>query len=76
MPITIWTEDEHNKIVSELKAKNLELSKRLSRRVSREEFGKSIGGFGCILDDCAESDYCCGCPAEDLCSYEYKRLPK
>lgn len=54
----------------------LKLSKRLARRVSRAEKGPSIGGFGCILEPNCESKYCYGCPAEDLCPYEYKSWPK
>lgn len=76
MPVTMWTDEEHREILDKANAAAFELAKRLARRVSRREKELGIGGFGCITEPNAESEYCCGCPAEDLCPYPSKQWPK
>ena len=77
----VLTKDEFDKLglkseTEKWKKNALELSKMLAKRVSRAEKGSSIGGFGCILEPNCESEYCYGCPAENLCPYENKSWPK
>lgn len=76
MPVTYYTEAEVQEMTRPLREKNLQLSKMLAAKVSRAEFAAGIGGKGCILEPGAESEYCYGCPASELCSWEYKRWPK
>ncbi len=76
MPKTFYSEEEFTEAVDAAKARAYELAQKLSAKVSRAEFADGIGGFGCIHLPGAESEYCFGCPAADLCPSTDKRWPQ
>lgn len=76
MPVTYWENEEVKILLEEKDNRIFELSKRLARKISREEVASGIGGYNCITESDAQSEYCYGCPASDLCTYKNKRWPK
>ena len=76
MPEIFYTEREYREMQYGLQEQLLFASKMLARKISRAEVGSGIGGFNCILDLDAESDYCYGCPSTEFCPSPNKRWPK
>lgn len=77
MPVTYYTEDdlsEHKEQMQQLKENLFTLSRRLASTAPWEGSSRPYVGQGCIKD--GRTEYCYGCPASDLCPYEYKGWPK
>lgn len=71
MPVTYFTKEEHDKIVTEIQRQGLALAQLVCE----------IKGFSCItgIGDSpigGKGTYCYECPAEHNCPYPYKRWPK
>lgn len=70
MPITYYTEKEHNDIVDGLIRKGLSLAQQICEL---KNFKCIIGELG-SLRQCG--DYCDFCPVRGDCPYPYKRYSK